>query len=782
MGISPKIIKNTYLINNTEYAINPVLFKPFIESEWNALQTLKQQTPGIVINDAILGQAKELIKAQNPKEKLKGEQLHNLAIKWLGDTPEKKGLWAYYPWKNTVVHILDEPDFIFLRTNRNHYKITPEEQDFLTTKTIGIIGLSVGHSIAVTIASERICSEIRLADFDIIELSNLNRIKTSLVNLDIPKVIVTAREISEIDPFITITIEPRGITKENITDFLSHPHNIDVLIEECDSIDIKFLARYEARKLKIPVVMDTSDRGLMDIERFDLEPNRPVFHGLISELAPDYIKSLSTEEKIPHVLQIIGKDTISKRMKASLVEVEETTTTWPQLSSGVTIGGGITTDITRRLLLNEFTESGRYFVDVADSVANKNEKPTLHSESIAFNTTITHSFNPEQAAEITKNYNDSHHQNRCHIKTDTAQTIIHHAIQAPSGGNCQPWQWGIENNIIFLFHDDSRSKSLLDYNNFASYLALGAAIENASLYCKNNGLEPTIHFESESEYPLVATLSVNQTTIAPTELERTLFENMFNRHTNRLTVPSEPIDEAELTSLRNWISPKTKLALITKSDSINEIADIVAEGERLRLLDPQSHKDLMAEIRWNEKEATETRTGIDLETFQLSASDLAGLEVVSDYDATQFLKQWGKGKGLKKLTQNGIKAAPAIGCLSIAKEPSSYTYFNGGRELQRLWIGANANGIALQPIAPLLYLFPRSNDHTDTDLSAFMRHELSALHTRFNTVFEKNSKKTDILLFRLFKSKESPKKSLRIEKNNVILSNTGYVTMKPNPL
>ena len=45
---------------------------------------------------------------------------------------------------------------------------------------------------------ERICGEIRLADFDILELTNLNRIRTGVHNLGLSKTYSVAREISEI--------------------------------------------------------------------------------------------------------------------------------------------------------------------------------------------------------------------------------------------------------------------------------------------------------------------------------------------------------------------------------------------------------------------------------------------------------------------------------------------------------------------------------------------------------------------------------------------------------
>src|SRR5207253_859960 len=95
----------------------------------------------------------------------------------LGTTSiEEYGVWIFFPWSGRLVHLLDEEEFVELRTNRNMYKITPEERTVLSTKKIGVIGLSVGQSIALTLAMERSFGEIRLADFDTLDLSNLNRI------------------------------------------------------------------------------------------------------------------------------------------------------------------------------------------------------------------------------------------------------------------------------------------------------------------------------------------------------------------------------------------------------------------------------------------------------------------------------------------------------------------------------------------------------------------------------------------------------------------------------
>ena len=47
-----------------------------------------------------------------------------------------------------------------------------------------------------------------------------------------------------------------------------------------------------------------------------------------------------------------------------MTEIGKTITTWPQLASAVVLGGAITTDITRRILLKQYQNSGRFYVDL----------------------------------------------------------------------------------------------------------------------------------------------------------------------------------------------------------------------------------------------------------------------------------------------------------------------------------------------------------------------------------------------------------------------------------
>ena len=120
--------------------------------------------------------------------------------------------WVYYPWRRAVVRLLGPRSFDTLRLDRNRNKLTRSEQARQRTLRIGVVGLSAGHSIAHVLAMEGLAGELRLADFDTVELSNLNRIPASVLDLGVNKAVVAARRIGEIDPYLRVTMSPEGIT------------------------------------------------------------------------------------------------------------------------------------------------------------------------------------------------------------------------------------------------------------------------------------------------------------------------------------------------------------------------------------------------------------------------------------------------------------------------------------------------------------------------------------------------------------------------------------------
>lgn len=323
--------------------------------------------------DEIDSQLRELLKIRNPQLKCSDPEWDEKVLLYLnGQDKQSYGVWVYYPWLNSIIHLLDEDEYIEVRTSRNKLKITHEEQLILRKKKIGIIGMSVGQASAITLAMESVCGEIRIADFDNIELSNMNRIRSSVKNIGVAKVSICKRAIAEIDPFLKVTSFPQGIDDSNIDDFLEKDGKLDLLVEECDSIDVKLLSRFRARQHQIPVIMETSDRGMLDIERFDLEPELPILNGRLEGLEEKSLSDLTNEQKKALIMNIIDPENVSERGMASLAEVGKTLCSWPQLMSDVTLGASIVCTTARKILLGHDVYSGRHYVDLNGIIENEN--------------------------------------------------------------------------------------------------------------------------------------------------------------------------------------------------------------------------------------------------------------------------------------------------------------------------------------------------------------------------------------------------------------------------
>jgi molybdopterin/thiamine biosynthesis adenylyltransferase len=356
----------------------PEIFRPGIPKDKQRLLDLVQARPDLDVHDELIGQLQELVRSLNPSIKFGREELKEAAIAHLkGVDPVDYGTWVFYPWSNRLVHLLDDEEFALVRTDRNRNKITREEQAVLATKKVGVIGLSVGQSVSLAMALERSFGEIRLADFDTLELSNLNRIRSGVHHLGLNKVVNVAREIAEIDPYLKVTCFTDGITRENIDAFFTTGGTLDLLVEECDSVDIKIIARQKAKALRVPVVMDTSDRGMIDVERFDLEPDRPLMHGRLNHLDLSMSRNLDLQERFSYIMTMVDQEGLSTRMKSSLTEIGRSIVTWPQLGSHVLLGGASVADTVRRVFLGQLTTSGRWYVDLDNDISAHRVKQAI---------------------------------------------------------------------------------------------------------------------------------------------------------------------------------------------------------------------------------------------------------------------------------------------------------------------------------------------------------------------------------------------------------------------
>jgi molybdopterin/thiamine biosynthesis adenylyltransferase len=586
--------------------------------------------------------------------------------------------WAYYPWRRTAVALLGPKAFRVLRLDRNRNLITAEEQARLGSLSIGVAGLSVGHVIAHTLAAQGMCGELRLADFDRLELSNLNRVPATVFDLGLNKAEVAARRIAELDPYLQVTVLESGLTRDTVDEFLD---GLDIVVEECDSLDMKAILRQGARARRIPVLMATSDRGLVDVERFDVEPDRPILHGLLGESDIALLPTMSSREKIPHMLRHLEADQLSARVAASAVEVDRTLSTWPQLAGEVVLGAAALSEAVRRIGLGEELRSGRIRLDVGGL--------------------MNHLAEPEMAQDLPSpptDYSDP-------ALPGVAGLVTAAAIRAPSGGNAQPWHIETRPDVVTIRLAPEHS-STMDIGFRGSAVAVGAAVFNAKVAAAaQHKLGSVTLTENVRGVALQAVLNLRDG--VDSDLAR-LYRPMLARTTNRRLGTARPI-AAETIELLHTVTDRegARLHLLAERDQIAGVAEVLAAADRIRYLTPALHQDMVSELRWPGDQSPDT--GIDVRSLELDPGDLAVLDILRRPDVMAYLAQWNAGTALGEDTRRRVLASSAIAVVSVAGGTLS-DYARGGCAVEAVWITAQQHGLAVQPVSPVFLYARDPND------------------------------------------------------------------------
>jgi nitroreductase len=748
---------------HSDLTYRPLIFT--LPKDEAALRSLLKAEGIVQVIDRLPAQLRELLKSLHPQVKFTEDLLQEYISKHLdGKDLISYGSWVFYPWNQRLVHLLGAAEYALVRTDRNRNKITREEQAVLAQKKVGVIGLSVGQSVSLTMALERSFGEIRLADFDTLDLTNLNRIRTGVHHLGMNKAVITAREIAEIDPYLNVICFTAGLTQENMDAFFSEGGKLDILVEECDSVDIKILARQKAKALGIPVVMDMSDRGCLDVERFDLEPSRPIMHGWIDHLDLEAAKRpMSAEEKVPFMLPITGVETLSPRMKASVIELGQTLSTWPQLATSVTLGGALAGDAVRRIALGLFTASGRWHVDLEEQIKNTDAAELPPSApDIPFKLLPNEIENIDDLLGLPPTTSVTLNQR-------VLEQIVEAGGMAPSMGNMQPWAFLWHGNRLLLFHDQARSQSIWDPQQRMARLALGACVENIVMKAHELGLEVGVRSLGNRNRLFAAfTFFHRKSELTEPHVYPELSTWISKRITDRNAGVRKLIPENTLSDLKTVCDEMgLKVSWVIEAKDLQELAQIHGNAVRIQQLHSIGHREYFSgQLRWSAREADERRDGLDISTFGLPPMAEAAMKVMADEKVADLLRSWNGGKALALLPTWTISSSAVVASFHV-EDFSDESVVKAARAIQRFWLAAESKKVGVQPVPSILNVLNLYRLQPDK-YSLNTRKELAIMEQKFDTLFHQDG--DPLFLMRLVPASFPRKSAQRRSLSEVLLT------------
>jgi hypothetical protein len=493
---------------------------------------------------------------------------------------------------------------------------------------------------------------------------------------------------------------------------------------------MKASVREGARARRIPVLMASSDRGLLDVERFDLEPQRPILHGLLGDLDFAQLSGMSSREKVPHMQRFLEAEQFSSRAVASVVELERTLSTWPQVSADVVLGATTIAEAVRRLGLGEELRSGRTRVDVGWALDQLDE-PQMITDL------------PPPPAE----YSDP-------APPGVSGVITAAAIRAPSGGNAQPWHIEAGPDVVTIRLAPQHT-STMDVGFRGSAVALGAALFNAKVAAAaQHVLGPVSLRNDVGGVPLQATLHLHDG--GDPDLAA-LYEPMLARETNRRAgmpraIPADTIELLHTVTEREG----AQLHVVTEPDDIALLATIFAATDRIRYLTPLLHADMMSELRWPGDPCPDT--GIDVLSLELDPGDLAVIDILKRPDVMAHLAQWNAGSALGQDTRGRVLASSALAVISVAGGTLT-DYARGGSATEAAWIVAQERGLTVQPVSPV-FLYARDAEDL-AELSTSFADELGKLQQEFRQLVRTPAGNVPVLVLRLAVSSPASVRSRR---------------------
>ena len=267
------------------------------------------------------------------------------------------------------------------------------------------------------------------------------------------------------------------------------------------------------------------------------------------------LKGLSTAEKSPFVVRLLGANDASARGAASMFELGSTITGWPQLASEVTLGAVTVAAAVRRFALGGELPSGRVRFDVEEIIS---ELAPVDVDTEA-NDHLVHPIpeDPPTKATIQSTSSSMRHVGLPRVATRNR-------------GASRPITMRSASIVV-----PERSTSSMDVRLRGSYVALGAALFNARVAAASIKKLGSVELFPEginSEH--VATLQLG--TQVDASIAR-LRSSVLTRAANRRFGRPAPIDDATIAQFARSVEREgARLRLSTDRDQIEAQAKLLA--------------------------------------------------------------------------------------------------------------------------------------------------------------------------------------------------------------
>jgi len=184
------------------------------------------------------------------------------------------------------------------------------------------------------------------------------------------------------------------------------------------------------------------------------------------------------------------------------------------------------------------------------------------------------------------------------LSLEDAKHLVGSAILAPSVLNTQPWLFHGHGEVINVHADASRMLPVIDPTGRAAMISCAAATFNLRLAIQASGRQPVVHLLPDVDDALhVARVGLT----GPAEMttaERTLYQAIPNRRTNRLPFRDERLPVEVVSHLEEAADAEGGILRVLTSAEVPDVVKTVHEADRVQRANPE----VRAEVgRWTNR-------------------------------------------------------------------------------------------------------------------------------------------------------------------------------------
>jgi hypothetical protein len=333
------------------------------------------------------------------------------------------------------------------------------------------------------------------------------------------------------------------------------------------------------------------------------------------------------------------------------------------------------------------------------------------------------------------------------VPLTSISALVEAAASAPSGDNCQPWRFRWDGRALQIVFDPERAESFYDIRHVASWVSLGALLENLDLRAASLGLRPATELWPEGGAGTIAARVVfTSREHAPSPLAAAIAERCVNRRPYRRDRLPDAVIEELLAAGRRV--PGVRTRLVEGARERSRLARLAALNDRVLFECRPLHAGLQRWLRWTPEEVLRTRDGMPIESLELARVERQGFRLLSSWPLARLFGLLGGTRLLPLRARLTYTRSAALGLITV-EGGGREGFVRAGRVVERIWLTATARKVAFQPITGVTFLLLRLWLEHGAGLSPAHRRLLERIGGQLRGMLRLRPDELPVMLFRV---------------------------------